>query len=667
MEQKNNSISIGVLTSKILTKNVTEIDEINASTDDFDEKLTKLYNLAVVSTSSEQLALEKSTENIQNPVRSQVAEINLEDLNFTINATRKHIKENNIQKAKYFFNKSKEYFNLIKNFDNNKKSYKDTLETLRLAIQNMTNNTDDDNYEKNLRQIEEKRNYTQSLIENIRMPTPKYTPPVSPSLPQEMPYQTPMPNYSFQRDPENFYEAEASTSKNDLDQSTYEIHQNFKEALNSEIYNNQVKTTFLKLIEIALTFLQNELYITTVENLKLFQQYLQSELDLNDIHISFNLYDCERLKQLAELAEKFINNFRCQPDSLPDLITAIRKNQNLIDISKEPESIGRAFFTIISNDLDYSQLPIITVTRSDYNNIKNKNVKLLLNLYDAHQAILFKEDRSSPINLTGYETDTAASGRSSRTRKRKTKESTPAAVEISSDEEEEFLDEFQKERKRQKLYDENFLRNRASEFSKTYINNNLKKLLAVTDSMKRLYDFCNCKNSLQTIPSTANYGSLIRKLNTYNMSFVEMNINFYELLFPLTLYDQYSSEVTFTIINYIFMASSYFQNCINNFVNMRNEFNKMAQLHQPDSIVMFVIKFNFICDMRNFVLQYLEDISANKQPNMKILNVLIMRDKIVKKEFSKLHVQSYAKSSFAKNSKYLDKLIKLMNADFNII
>jgi Nucleopolyhedrovirus capsid protein P87 len=100
---------------------------------------------------------------------------------------------------------------------------------------------------------------------------------------------------------------------------------------------------------------------------------------------------------------------------------------------------------------------------------------------------------------------------------------------------------------------------------------------------------------------------------------------------------------------------------------MRNEFNKMVKLHQPDSVVMFVIKFNFICDMRNFVLQYLEDISPNRQPNMKILNVLIMRDKIVKKEFSKLQVQTYRKSSVAKNSKYLDKLIKLMNADFNII
>jgi Nucleopolyhedrovirus capsid protein P87 len=642
MEQKNNSVSIAVLTAKILTRDITKIDDINANIQDYDEKVTILYNLIV----SEKELLDTATEQDRSHNQLQLLES-------AIDETRKNIQANNIMLAKYYFDRSIEYFKLIKNV-NNKKSIEDTLESIRFEIQNMNDDNNDSNNEETVRQ----ETYSQ------------HVPHTTQSLMSPQPYEkTPLPNYSL-HSPANFNEPSTSTqasTSNNLD-ITELWTQKIQAALQTEYYDDQVKEVFLYLINLALTYQQGTVYLTTYYNLKKLEQDLKSDIDLNDIYITFNLNDCDKITYLTLLAEKFLNKFRCQPNSLQDIVQAIQKYKDFINMSQEPLSIQNDFQEILQQNFDFDHLQ--PIKKSDYDNIKDKNVKLLFDVLIEEQKIFFENDGDSPVRWDDYETNDTVSSRATRksiTRKQNPNESTPSAPELTSDEEDDFLNKFQKERKRQKIHDEDFLRSRASEFSKTYENKNLKKLLQVTDSMKRLYDFCNCKNSLQTTPTTANYGSLIRKLNTYNMSFVEMNINFYELLFPLTLYDRYSSEVTFTIINYIFTASNYFQNCINNFIAMRNEFNKMVKLHQPDSVVMFVIKFNFICDMRNFVLQYLEDISPNRQPNMKILNVLIMRDKIVKKEFSKLQVQTYRKSSVAKNSKYLDKLIKLMNADFNII
>jgi hypothetical protein len=236
-------------------------------------------------------------------------------------------------------------------------------------------------------------------------------------------------------------------------------------------------------------------------------------------------------------------------------------------------------------------------------------------------------------------------------------------------------------RRRAAQSNEEFIRSKAQEFARTGVNMQLERLIKVTNDMRRLYDFCICKNPLNTVPKGSDYASLLKRLDQYNLDAIQMDVNFAELLFPLTLYHSsdmspaHTIELEFKIINYIFLASNYFQRCAENFYNIKQDFNMYGPFRQLDSMVMFVIKFNFLCDLRNFAAT-LEDVSSNKVPNMKIHNVLMMRDKMIRLYYNRLQFDTFTRSGIAiadttekrdANKKYIDRLITLMNANFNVV
>lgn len=55
------------------------------------------------------------------------------------------------------------------------------------------------------------------------------------------------------------------------------------------------------------------------------------------------------------------------------------------------------------------------------------------------------------------------------------------------------------------------------------------------------------------------------------------------------------------------------------------------------------------------------------QPNIKVHTVLVMRDKIVKLAFNELQYDTTLKTDNRRDPKHLQRLIQLMNADFNVI
>ncbi|AUR45076.1 viral capsid associated protein [Spilosoma obliqua nucleopolyhedrosis virus] len=253
----------------------------------------------------------------------------------------------------------------------------------------------------------------------------------------------------------------------------------------------------------------------------------------------------------------------------------------------------------------------------------------------------------------------------------------PPLPELSSEEEEDppknvnqqmyssEEDEPDKElaRKRRREEDKNYLRLKALELSKyAGVNERMEKIVQVTKAMQQTYDYCNCKNTISGTPSAVTFVQLLRRLNTYNLSHVEMTVNFYELLYPLTLYDDESNR----IVSYIFAATNYFQNCAKNFGNMRVDFNKYGPFPQIDSLVMFVIKFNFLCDLQAFFGK-IDTLPMLAQPNIKVHTVLVMRDKIVKLAFNELQYDTTLKTDNRRDPKHLQRLIQLMNADFNVI
>nr|ALR72225.1 p87 [Anticarsia gemmatalis multiple nucleopolyhedrovirus] len=264
-----------------------------------------------------------------------------------------------------------------------------------------------------------------------------------------------------------------------------------------------------------------------------------------------------------------------------------------------------------------------------------------------------------PLPKIDDETTSLASG-VKRRRKR-----VPPLPEYSSDDNDSDQENFDYEtkRKRQREEDKNFLQLKALELSKyAGVNERMEKIVQVTRAMQQTYDYCNCKNTINGTPNANAFVNLLMRLNTYNLSHVEMTVNFYELLYPLTLYNDESNR----IIGYIFAASNYFQNCAKNYERMRVEFNQYGPFVQLDSMVMFVIKFNFLCDLQTFFGK-IDNMPSLGQPNVYIHNVLVMRDKIVKLAFNSLQYNIVPKSESRRDPKHLQRLIMLMNGNFNIM
>ncbi|BBU37530.1 VP80 protein [Choristoneura diversana nucleopolyhedrovirus] len=270
-----------------------------------------------------------------------------------------------------------------------------------------------------------------------------------------------------------------------------------------------------------------------------------------------------------------------------------------------------------------------------------------------------------------YETPLGSNEPEDEPRRRKRREPSPASYKtppktnnesptLSSEEDEP---NHERERERRREEDKNYLRLKALELSKyANVNERMEKIVQVTKAMQKTYDYCNCKTTIGGTPDAATFVNLLRRLNTYNLSHVEMTVNFYELLYPLTLYRDESNR----IIGYIFAAAKYFQNCAKNFVQMRAEFNVYGPFAQIESMVMFVIKFNFLCDLQAFFGK-IDSLPTLGQPNISIHTVLVMRDKIVKKEFNALQYATTLKTDNRRDPKHLQRLIQLMNADFNIM
>ncbi|AFY62857.1 P87 [Philosamia cynthia ricini nucleopolyhedrovirus virus] len=219
------------------------------------------------------------------------------------------------------------------------------------------------------------------------------------------------------------------------------------------------------------------------------------------------------------------------------------------------------------------------------------------------------------------------------------------------------------ERKRRRQEDKDFLRAKAKELAQyAGVNERMERIVKVTRAMQRTYDYCNCKNTIKGTPDAATFEKLLQRLNTYDLAHVEMTVNFYELLYPLTLYNDEDNRIA----GYIFAAANYFQNCAKNFDQMRAQFNAHGAFAQIDSMVMFVIKFNFLCDLQAFFGQ-IDNLPTLGQPNIKTHNVLIMRDKIVKLAFNALQYNTVVKTENRRDPKHLRRVIMLMNADFNVI
>ncbi|AOT85524.1 vp80 [Cyclophragma undans nucleopolyhedrovirus] len=473
------------------------------------------------------------------------------------------------------------------------------------------------------------------------------------------------------------------------------------------VYNDIVKTVLLRMIEKARAFAHTRLHITTLHQMDKLRNHINSN-SKQSVTFYFNINDCSNvIPRLVKLCEKFFD-LRCVPDTLESVVDVFYSampslTQN--EIAEIKVLVNKIVENVRGNP---SILPTINIYRQEYESIQNKNVKMLFDLYSNRSAINLIDEQTemtlvaadtadtnaaaaaaaaaADINAAASaDTNAAAAAADAGIAKRKldiidlsedetanvvsSKKNARRTITLdytSGDDENDDITDYEYDRLKREIEDEAYLSLKSLEFSKEAVNENLQKIINVTNDMKRLYQYCNCKNSLDTTPNAQDYASLLKYLNTYNLNHIQMSVNFYEMLFPLTLYDDNDDTVFYKIVKYIFLASVYFQNCAKNFYHMRQTFNMYGPFNQIDHMVMFVIKFNFLCDLRHFVNE-VNELYSNKHPNVKIHSMLVMRDKVVNAYYSKLQYHMPNRLNRRRRNVYLYRLMMLMNGDYNII
>lgn len=147
-------------------------------------------------------------------------------------------------------------------------------------------------------------------------------------------FSDPLPGSSA---PQYMYESSESDTYMEPARHTAEHYtdqdKDYNAAYTADEYNYLVKTVLLRLIEKALATLTNRLHITTIDQLKKFRDYLNSNANAGEFQIFLNQQDCVMLKNLSNLASKFFN-VRCVADTLEVMLEALRNNIELV----QPES-----------------------------------------------------------------------------------------------------------------------------------------------------------------------------------------------------------------------------------------------------------------------------------------------------------------------------------------
>ncbi|AVA31138.1 vp80 [Oxyplax ochracea nucleopolyhedrovirus] len=774
-----NSLMISKLTSQILTKDLNGVDNIFAdNTFSTNEKIDKLTNITkfVVQSISSQLKNEIFINNYDMrylPIRIGIDFLkhfnNYPNLSIILDVIKKIDvilymyetknklgvveKEDLIVKAEQLYEKIEEvlrkdieqFTNVNLNMNNknlNEDTVMDIFDTTITENDNNNDNNDDDDDDNEL--IDYDNAVPNSINNNL------------------IDYNNAVPSSTNNNNNNNNNDNYSTDSEYYLHKTTTDFYNDddpeYKDAYFLSEYKPIVKTVLLRMIEKALMFLNINLHTTTKNQLKKFRDYLNT--DKNDFEIFLNENDCNtKIKNLFLLANKFFQVY-CLSNSLNELVNTLEDNSTLIQ--DENKRVKMIITKIINNVKNLNFKNFFSMLLSDYNNIKNETVKLLIDEYNKSYKITFVDDekyesddnssiisslnrenvsirqkqttpmpsydddentftdfKNTPLRIDREQTPIGrtkkylfrnrnrqilSSPENSPTRSNNdnnidngnnsedtlilnnnknvtiSRENTPLRKSkrfryrnrsLPEEEEDELNDEtdYEQKRTRRLAEEENFLKLKALELSKFIVNENLQKIIIVTDEMKRLYEYCNCKSSLETLPNALDYVNLIKRLNIYNLNHVEMKVNFYELLFPLTLYNNdVENDLFYKLINYIFVSSNYFQNCAKHFDDMRKSFNAYGPFRQIDSIIMFVIKFNFLCDLKNFVT-FLNDKFSTRHVNFKIHELLAVKDKAVTLAYEKLQFNLFLKKDqmVYRNSKYLEKLIMLMNADFNII
>ncbi|AAY84028.1 P87/VP80 [Chrysodeixis chalcites nucleopolyhedrovirus] len=164
-------------------------------------------------------------------------------------------------------------------------------------------------------------------------------------------------------------------------------------------------------------------------------------------------------------------------------------------------------------------------------------------------------------------------------------------------------------------------------------------------------------NALSSNINTFNFYGKLSRIKSLNLTTVDRNVHFFELLEPLAHYGVTLNDINRSIW-FISKAGNYFEANAFNFNNIRR--NLAKETDDSDRIALFMIRYNFLWHYRQFISKLVSS-AISPYKNQKIVNVLQVCSNSVNRAFDKANIR-------LNNSKIysgpVDDIVRLMNGMF---
>nr|QGW49227.1 P87 [Chrysodeixis includens nucleopolyhedrovirus]QGW49507.1 P87 [Chrysodeixis includens nucleopolyhedrovirus]QGW49647.1 P87 [Chrysodeixis includens nucleopolyhedrovirus]QGW49787.1 P87 [Chrysodeixis includens nucleopolyhedrovirus]QGW49927.1 P87 [Chrysodeixis includens nucleopolyhedrovirus] len=164
-------------------------------------------------------------------------------------------------------------------------------------------------------------------------------------------------------------------------------------------------------------------------------------------------------------------------------------------------------------------------------------------------------------------------------------------------------------------------------------------------------------NALSTNINTFNFYGKLSRIKSLNLTTIDRNIHFFELLEPLAYYGVSLNDINRSIW-FISKAGNYFEANAINFNTIRSSL--VRETDDSDRIALFMIRYNFLWHYRQFISKLVSS-AISPYKNQKILNVLQVCSNSVNRAFDKANIR-------LNNSKIysgpVDDIVRVMNGMF---
>ncbi|AAZ67462.1 orf92 [Trichoplusia ni single nucleopolyhedrovirus] len=164
-------------------------------------------------------------------------------------------------------------------------------------------------------------------------------------------------------------------------------------------------------------------------------------------------------------------------------------------------------------------------------------------------------------------------------------------------------------------------------------------------------------NVLSSNINTFNFYGKLSRIKLLNLTTIDRNVHFFELLEPLAYYSVSLNDINRSIW-FISKAGNYFEANAFNFNSIRS--GLLRETDDSDRIALFMIRYNFLWHYRQFISKLMSSpISPYK--NQKIINVLQVCSNSVNRAFEKANIRLNNTKIY---SGPVDDIVRLMNGMF---